>query len=85
MKRKIEREEVTNEKEIMEEEIPKEAELSINSTVGINGPKTMKLSGKIKDKEVMVLIDSGTSHNFINRSLVYNNCIHIVNLLSFQN
>lgn len=31
----------------------------------LTGNKTMKLKGKVKDKEVLVLIDSGASHNFI--------------------
>lgn len=39
--------------------------LSMQSIVGISKGKTMKLVGTIKGQEVMILIDSGASHNFI--------------------
>lgn len=45
-------------------------ELSTLSAEGLTTPKTLKLKGRIGGREVLVLIDSGASHNFINRSLV---------------
>ncbi|XP_056699529.1 uncharacterized protein [Spinacia oleracea] len=49
--------------EQMEAEVP--TTLSINSIVGITNPKTLKLVGYIGDGEVIVMVDSGATHNFI--------------------
>lgn len=39
--------------------------LSINSVVGLSNPSTVKVKGKIQDREVIVLIDCGsTQFNF---------------------
>lgn len=45
-------------------------ELSLNFVVEISTPGTMKLRGSIADKEAVVLIDCGVTHNFINQRLV---------------
>lgn len=46
------------------------AEVSLNSVFGISNPKTMKLSGRIEGKEVVVMIDPGATHNFISLKTV---------------
>ncbi|KAA0047644.1 Ty3/gypsy retrotransposon protein [Cucumis melo var. makuwa] len=46
------------------------AELSLNSVVGLNDPGTMKIKGKIQEREVIILIDCGATHNFISEKLV---------------
>ena len=48
----------------------KEVGLSLKSVVGLTLPKTMKLQGEIGSQQVVVLIDSGVTHNIISTELV---------------
>ncbi|CAA0817767.1 Unknown protein, partial [Striga hermonthica] len=43
-----------------------EAEISMHAMAGIRGPRTMRLPAWVKDRKVVVLVDNGSSHNFIN-------------------
>jgi hypothetical protein len=43
--------------------------LSCHALVGINTPQTLKIEGYIKNKKVIVLIDSGGTRNFIHCKL----------------
>jgi hypothetical protein len=40
-----------------------------NALDGISSPQTLKIKGYIKNKKVIVLIDSGSTHNFIHNKL----------------
>jgi hypothetical protein len=40
--------------------------ISCHALTGINTPQTLKIQGYIKNKKVTILIDSGSTHNFIN-------------------
>jgi hypothetical protein len=42
---------------------------SCNALAGINTPQSLKIEGSIKKKKVIVLIDSGNTHNFIHYKL----------------
>jgi hypothetical protein len=43
--------------------------ISCNALGGISTPQTLKIEGYIKKKKVIVLIDSGSTHNFIHYKL----------------
>jgi hypothetical protein len=43
--------------------------ISCNALARINTPQTLKIEGYIKNKKVIVLIDSGSTHNFIHYKL----------------
>ncbi|KZV57865.1 hypothetical protein F511_03434 [Dorcoceras hygrometricum] len=45
-------------------------ELPLFSISGMTQPQTLKMRGQIKDEEVVVMIDSGASHNFVSRQMV---------------
>ncbi|GJZ88094.1 transposon ty3-G gag-pol polyprotein [Tanacetum coccineum] len=46
------------------------AEISFHAISGSITPQTLRLPGKIKNKEVVVLIDGGSTHNFVDQALV---------------
>lgn len=52
-------------------------EVSFNSVVGISNPKTMKLKGIIGNKEVVVMVDPGATHNFIFLGVAAEAGVHI--------
>jgi hypothetical protein len=48
---------------------PKELVISLHALSGISVPQTLKVKGYIKHRLLVVLIDSGSTHNFIHHSL----------------
>lgn len=68
-----EEEEETPEEHQEEHPNEEECELTVASLLtmaGTNTPQTLKIEGSIKNQKVMVLIDSGSTYNFINKKLV---------------
>ncbi|KAI9199062.1 hypothetical protein LWI28_026693 [Acer negundo] len=63
----------SDEGELMVAELEKnncEAELSSNVMSGVSKPSTMRLMAWVGKFEVSMLVDSGSSHNFINANIV---------------
>lgn len=46
-----------------------DAEISIHALANVSGPKTMRMGSWIKGRWVMVLIDNGFTHNFLNQEV----------------
>lgn len=51
------------------------AEISVHAITSLHGPRTMKLVAWVKDRRVIILIDNGSSRNFINQTLA--NKLHL--------
>ena len=62
--------------EVEQEERPEEwlhlelKTLSYSAFVGIDAPKTMKLLGRLAGSDVICMVDSGTSHNFLSPTVM---------------
>jgi hypothetical protein len=55
--------------------------ISLNALTGFSSPQTLKLISYIKHRKVIILVDSGSTHNFIHRRIAQEtHCyIHVVN------
>eukprot|EP00253_Pinus_taeda_P002246 PITA_02246 len=49
---------------------PNEPVISLHFLAGISSPQTLKIRGFIKHRPVVVLIDSGSTHNFIHQRVI---------------
>lgn len=52
------------------EEDEEEMQLSLNAIIGADHPKTLRVRALIENQVMLMLIDSGSSHSFINTELV---------------
>ena len=66
-----------------EEAENKALQLSLHSIMGMTSKNSLKLWGNVRNKEVVVLIDCGASHNFINSELVQQLKIPIVKIPTY--
>jgi hypothetical protein len=55
--------------------------ISLNALTSFSTPQTLKVIGCIKDQKVIILVDSGNTHNFIHRCIAQETryYIHVVN------
>ncbi|KAJ0095624.1 hypothetical protein Patl1_16955 [Pistacia atlantica] len=62
--------EVEGEKEVVATDSPTDPLISLHAISGSLGNRTMRVRAVIHHQELNALIDSGSSHNFINQSMV---------------
>ena len=65
---------------------PPEVELviSLNALTGFSAPQTFKLISYIKHRKVIILVDSGSTHNFIHRCISQETHCYIHVVKNFQ-
>jgi len=61
-----------------------ESVISLNDLTGFSAPQTLKLIGYIKHMKVIILVDSGSTHNFINRRIAQETNCYICAVNNFQ-
>ena len=71
-------------RDAMEAHEEENLELSLNSVRGLTFNKSYKLKGSIEGNEVIILIDSGASSNFISEKLVKRPKLIMENVNSFM-
>ncbi|CAA0843125.1 Unknown protein, partial [Striga hermonthica] len=47
------------------QQVKEDLEISVNAMAGLQGPRTIRLPAMIKERPIEVLVDTGSSHNFI--------------------
>jgi hypothetical protein len=65
---------------------PSEVEpiISLNSLTNFSAPQTLKLIGYIKHRKVIILVDSGSTHNFIHHCISQETNFYIRAVNNFQ-
>jgi hypothetical protein len=58
--------------------------ISLNALTGFSAPQTLKLIGYIKHQKVIILVDSGSTHNFIHRRIAQETHCYIHAVNNFQ-
>jgi hypothetical protein len=58
--------------------------ISLNALTGFSAPQTLKLIGYIKHRKVILLVDSGSTHNFIHHCIAQETHCYIHAINNFQ-
>jgi hypothetical protein len=58
--------------------------ISLNALTGLSAAQTLKLFGYIKNKKFIILVDSGSTHNFIHRHIAQEVNCYICAVNNFQ-
>ena len=59
-------------------------EISFHAIAGTEHPQTIRVPGRLKGRDVTVLIDGGSTHNFVDQSLVLNYGLPVLRDKKFQ-
>ncbi|KAL5750258.1 hypothetical protein ACOSP7_024861 [Xanthoceras sorbifolium] len=59
-------------------------EISFHAMSGTTHPQTFRVNGRVKNKEIIILIDGGSTHNFVDQAVVTKFGLPIVNDRTFQ-
>lgn len=59
-------------------------EISLQALAGTFNPRTLCLKGSVRGRELTILIDSGSTHNFIQDSVAYHLGIGMQSLEEFK-
>ena len=59
-------------------------EISFHLMVGTNHPQTIRVVGKLKNKNVFILIDESSTHNFIDQAIVTKYGLPVIQNQKFQ-
>ena len=57
------------EEEVIAAEEEGDSEISLHALQGLVNNKTIKVEGKVRNHRLMVLIDSGSTHNFLDEKI----------------
>ena len=58
--------------------------ISLHALTSFSAPQTLKLIGYIKHRKVIILVDSGSTHNFIHRRISHETNFYIRVVNNFQ-
>jgi hypothetical protein len=58
--------------------------ISLNVVTGFSAPQTLKLIGYINHRKVIILVDSGSTHNFMHRRIAQETNCYIYAVNNFQ-
>jgi hypothetical protein len=58
--------------------------ISLNALTGFSSPQTLNIIGYIKHRKVIILADSGNTHNFIHRCIAQETNCYIRGVNNFQ-
>ena len=76
-------ESLEHEEEDMEEE-PQPTDITVHALAGYSNPQTMKVGGLLKQQPITVLIDTGSTNNFLNSKVAARMALHIEGCSKFD-